>query len=318
MVSPQERIDEKIQETASVIEAAKAQLKEYGLPLFIQELQLSSLEKRLEDLQLEKENIERNLDKEELVLTMHPENLPSGEVSVRELTVILGGLQDLTDSIANTLYNQPSEKGKIPNEILENNTFILKATRAGSFKAVLELKHSAQDSIDEPVQTQTIKELFSLFDSSNTLDKLTENISYLGPRTLKNYTEWTKSLKELKTSVDLDWFSARTPYSKTSISNQKAESIYNFLSDISETHEEEVVISGTLTGANARIKTFEIFTDEQEKITGRIVKDIVGVVACFDLNTECEAELLKVTTINSSTHKTKVTWTLKNIKSTKS
>lgn len=314
MVSPQERINEKIQETASIMKEAKKQMDAYQLPDYLQELQMSSLETRMSDLQREKENIEANLNKEEVVLTMHPHGLPSGEVSVRELTLILGGLQDLTDSIANTLYNQPSEKGKIPSEILENNTFILKATRAGSFKAVLELKHSSQDSFDEPVQTQTIEELFSLFDSSNTLDKLTENISYLGPRTLRNYTEWTKSLKELKTSVDLDWFSAQKPHSKTSISNDKAENIYSFLSAFSDTKEEEITLSGTLTGANARIKTFEIFTEGEEKITGRIFKDIVGVVACFGLNTKCEAELLKVTTINSTTNKTKISWTLKNIK----
>lgn len=312
MVSPQERIDEKIEETVSITKEVKKQMEVFELPDFLQDLQMSSLDQRLEDLK--REIPEEGGKKEEIVLTMHPKELPSGEVSVRELTLVLGGLQNLTDSIANTLYNQPSQKGKIPSEILENNTFILKATQAGSFKAVLELKHSSQDNLDGPVQTQTIEELFSLFESSNVPDKLTENISFLGPRTLKNYSDWTKSLKELNTSVDLDWFSSKKPHYQTSISQEKAETIYKFLSAFSETKEEEVTLGGILTGANVRIKSFELLTENGEKISGRIIKDAVAPVACFDLNTKCEVNLLKVTTINSSANKTKVSWTLKDIK----
>ncbi|MFS0662393.1 hypothetical protein AB1L07_26515 [Niallia alba] len=313
-MSPQERIKEKLNETSKVIEDVKIVMDDLFLPDYLQDLQLSSLQQRIEDLEKEEEEINRNIKKEEIILTMHPNGLPSGEVSVRELTLVLGGFQNLADSIANTLYNQPSVKGKIPQEILENNTFILKATRAGSFKAVLELKHSNQETFDEPVQTQTIEEVFSLLDSSNSLEKLIENISFLGPRTLKNYSEWTKSLKELNTSIDLDWHSSHKSYSKTSISVEKAERIYNFLSAFSETIEEELTLRGVLTGANVRTKTFELFNEDGEKVTGRIVKDAIGSVACFDLDRKCEIDVLKVTTINSSTNKAKVSWTLKDIR----
>jgi hypothetical protein len=314
MMSPQERINTKIKATSDIINDINIQMDKLGLPDFVKELQLSSLNQRVNDLMEENEEILRVADKEEFIVTMHPNLLPSGYISVRELTVILGGLQNLTDSIANTLYNQPSEKGKIPLEILERNSLILKETRAGSFKAVLELPHSEQGSFDEPVQTETITELFSLFSASDVPDHLTETISSLGPRALRYYKEWTKSLKELNTSVDIEWLSSYKEPSKISISSHKAESIYDILSNFSETSEEEVEVHGRLTGANVRTKSFEIVTNIGEKISGRIMPDAIAPVACFELSTKCIAELLKVTTTYASNGKQKVSWTLKDIK----
>lgn len=313
MMSPQDWMDRKIRETESIIKDTKEQLSVLDIPDYVQSLQISSFKRRLEDLKKVKKEIERVSNREEMVLTMHSPNLPSGKISVRAFTSVLSGLQNLSDSIANTLFNQPSEKGKIPQDILEQNEFILRETKAGSFKAVLEVKHPEQHTLDEPMQSQIIGELFKLLESSDVPDQLAELISQLGPRTLKNYIEWTKSIKELNTSIELEWTSLYRSPSRISLNVEKAERIFKTLSDFSNTTETEIKIIGRLTGANIRIKNFEIVTDEGEKITGRISKDALKKIENLGLNKKCEADLLKVTVIGPA-NREKVSWTLRDIR----
>lgn len=313
---PHDGINEKIKETNTVIDMAKKELNELGIPDHVQSLQISSLNKRLQDLTKEKEDMQNVLDKESLVLSLYPPQLPSGQISIRTLTVILGGLQSLSDSIANTLFNQPSEKGKIPQEILDQNELVLRETRAGSFIAVLDAKHPEQATLEEPVQSQTIAELFNLLESSDAPDDIAETISRLGPRALKNYTEWTKSIKDLDTSVEMEWLSSYHTFSRVKLSTDKADRIYSILSDFSSTTETEVVLKGILTGANVRTKTFEIVAEDGMKITGKIKADALDGIVQFRLNNECEADLLKITVIGP-TNREKTSWTLRGIEKKK-
>lgn len=305
-------INEKIKQTEDTIDLAKRQLTELDIPDYVQLLQISSLDKKLQDLTKEKSRIEKNLNKESLILSLYPPDLPSGHISVRTLTVILGGLQDLSDSIANTLFNQPSEKGKIPQEILDQNELVLRETRPGLFKAILDAKHPDQVTLEEPVQSQVIYQLFYLLEASDAPEDLAKTISELGPRALKNYTEWTRSIKELKTSIELEWQSSYHQFSRIKLSTDKADRIYSILSDFSNTTEMDVTMKGKLIGANIRTKSFEIVTEDGEKITGKIKKDVLNNVAEFGLNNHCEVDLLKISIIGSA-NREKTSWTLRGI-----
>lgn len=314
MTSPQERINEKIKDTENVIKRTNDIMTSLGLPDYLSNLQKRSLEMRLSKLSEEKKEIQRVANDEEVMVTMHPPELPSGQITIRTLSKVLGGLQDLSDSIANTIFNQPSEKGKIPQEILKRNEFILTETKAGSFKAILNLRHSDQLTLDDelPEQEQTVLELFKLFNSSNSQDDLADIISDLGPRTLRNYSEWTQNIKDLNTPIDIDWVSAHEGRNKISFSAQKVELVHSMLNSLSDsTSEEEISISGTLTGANVRKQTFEIIDESGNRITGRVVKDAIPSVATFGLNKKCIANILKVTV--KGPVKERVSWTLKEI-----
>lgn len=154
--------------------------------------------------------------------------------------------------------------------------------------------------------------MFYLLEVSDESDHLAEEISQLGARTLKNYTEWVKSIKELNIPVDLKWQSSYRPLSKISFDAEKANRIHSVLSNFSDTTESEVDIKGKLMGANVRTKSFEILTEQGEKITGRIGNAALNDVSDMGLNVDCEAELLKVTVIGPANME-KVSWTLKSI-----
>ena len=248
---------------------------------------------------------------EKLEVKIESHEVPSGQVSVRTLTGILGGLQELTDSIANTILNQPSSRGPIPQEILDNNTWILRTVKAGAFIAVIDLKHENQLSFEVVPQYQIISELYNLLRASDEEESLLEIISGLGSRALKNYAEWTKSIRDLDAPLELNWISGSKEIDRIALHPDKANEIFTILSEKLSAIEEEVTLQGRLTGVNVRTSTFELYINDGEKLTGRIIKDIVPSAVGF-LDKKCEVNLLKVNTESTGGNK-KVSWTLNNI-----
>lgn len=308
-----EQLTNQINETKEMIQVCKENHEAIGLSDFVSDLEISSLQQRLFDLEREQQNdeIEHSLS-EQLEVIIYPQELPPGQISVRTLTTILGGLQSLTDSVANTLYNQPSNRGPIPQEILDSNSWILQTVRAGSFVAVLDLKHENQLSLDEIPQTQITKELFSLFNVVTEEEPLLEIISSLGSRTLKYYMDWTKNLRDLNIPIELEWISPHKGLNKVQFDTDKVQRIYTILNEKLTCKEEEVEFEGRLTGINVRTGLFELCSEDGDKVTGRILKDIISVAINY-IDRKCKAQLLKITT-TSSAGKDRVTWILNHIK----
>ncbi|MGN7169285.1 hypothetical protein ACTHSJ_25810 [Paenibacillus cellulositrophicus] len=303
--------DELIHKTNEIIEMSKENYEAAGIPDYLIEMEQSSLRLRMEDLKKQKEQ-EDLFRHEELEVAMYPQDLPSGQVSIRTLTTVLGGLQTITDSVANTLLNQASSRGPIPQNILERNSWVLRATKAGSFIAVLDLDHDQHLVFEDedPQQKIITKELFNLFNASDEEESLLEAISSLGERTLRHYAEWTKSLKELGTPISINWRSEREKVSTVAFDSSKAENIYTILHEKLTSREEEIVLTGRLTGLNVRTGSFEFVTLESQKISGRILKEAVPN-AIKHLDKRCYVDLLKITT-TSSAGKEKITWKMNN------
>lgn len=310
--SPLELIEDQILETISMMEVSKKELEDLGIKPSIIEIQLNSLRKRLESLEREKRQIEDFIDKDEIIITIMPSDLPSGQVSLRDFSLVTGGLQSISDSIANTHSNQPSSQGKIPNRVLQQNQLILKETLAGSFKAILEIKHPRQSAFDEPITTRTMTDLFMLFESSSIPERLAEVISRLGPRTLQSYKVWAKGIKEMDSPIKLEHYSAFNETTEIYIDNNRAKRMYENLSNTIQTSEERISVLGKLTGANIRTKTFEIITQTDEKITGVLGSSTIAEISNKGLDFNCKAELIKIT-VKGLGIKDKATYTLNSI-----
>ncbi|MGZ7443480.1 hypothetical protein [Paenibacillus sp. TH7-28] len=307
-----DELTNQIKITEEIIKVCKANHEALGLPNYISELEIGSLHQRLDELK--RQAIEESkFQSEELEVKLETKSLPSGQIPVRTLTTVLGGLQALTDCVANTLFNQPSNRGPIPQEIIERNSWILKEVKAGSFIAVIDLKHEEQLTIDEAPQRQIISELYSLFNASDEEESLLEAVSSLGTRTLKYYTDWTKSIRDLDVPVEINWVTiqANNQETKASFDPDKAGKIFTILNERLSSREEEVVLEGRLTGINVRTNSFELCTPDGNKIVGRIVKDKVSKSAGY-LDKRCRAGLLKIIT-QSSAGKEKVSWILNDV-----
>lgn len=303
--------DDLIKKTNEIIGLAQENYKAAGIPEYLINMEESSLKLRLEDL--EREKAEEGLAQhEEIEVAMYPHDLPSGQVTIRTLTTVLGGLQTITDSVANTLLNHASSRGPIPQDILERNSWILKSSKAGSFIAVLDLDHDQHLLFDEDSQQKTItKELFNLFNASDEEESLLDAISSLGERTLRHYADWTKNIKELGVPISLNWRSYNEKTNEVRFDPSKAESIYTILNEKLSTKEEELSFKGRLTGLNVRTGSFEFVTQDSRKITGRVPKEVVTSAITY-LDHRCSADLLKITT-TSSAGKEKISWKLNDL-----
>ncbi|WP_278739823.1 hypothetical protein [Paenibacillus macerans] len=168
-------------------------------------------------------------------------------------------------------------------------------------------------TIDEAPQRQIISELYSLFNASDEEESLLEAVSSLGTRTLKYYTDWTKSIRDLDVPVEINWVTTQANHQETKVSfdSDKAGKIFTILNERLSSREEEVVLEGRLTGINVRTNSFELCTPDGNKIVGRIVKDKVLKSAGY-LDKRCLAELLKIVT-QSSAGKEKVSWILNDV-----
>ncbi|MFP4976369.1 hypothetical protein ACE6ED_13280 [Paenibacillus sp. CN-4] len=305
-------LDKQIASSSDYIAEIQRMNQALGIPDFLTKLEINSVEMRITDLERVREEECINNEFEELEVTLYPEDLPSGEVSVRSLVAVLGGVQSLTDNVANTLFNQRSNRGPIPQEIIDRNTWVLKAVKAGSFIAVIELENNKQLTFEEPPQRQIINELFNLLYASDEEESLLEAASYLGKRTLSHYTDWAKSIKELGIPINLNWTTSGSPKKATvQLDPEKAERIFTILTDKLESSEEEITTTGKLTAVNVRTGSFEFMPYEGEIFTGRIPKFLIPKAAKH-LDNQCTLEVLKVTA-RSTAGKESVSWTLKEI-----
>ncbi|CCQ97450.1 hypothetical protein CULT_630035 [[Clostridium] ultunense Esp] len=241
-------LEKRIQETEEIMRLCKINHRTVDLPEYLSKLEITSLQLWLDQLKREQQAEENKSPLEELEIKIDDKKNPSGQISVRTLTTILADLQALTDSIANTLYNQPSNRGPIPQEIIDSNSWILKTVKAGSFIAVLHLKHEHQLLDDEIPQRQMMIELFNLFHASDEEESLSEMISKLGMRTLKHYTEWTKNIRNLDVPVELNWKTKNGEVSTVSFDAERAGRIFTILNEKLTLREEETFLEGRLTG----------------------------------------------------------------------
>ena len=104
----------------------------------LREMTLSETRRHLQQLYTKRTQLEDSLSREQVSLRIYGDNVESGKVSARILLATLDGFQKLTDSIANAILHTPTQKGKIPQSVLDLTNFQITGVFAGSFGITLE------------------------------------------------------------------------------------------------------------------------------------------------------------------------------------
>ena len=99
--------------------------------------------------------------------------------------------------------------------------------------------------------------------------------------------------------VELSWLLSVCRLEKVVFDPERAQKIFTFLSENLSYDEKEVLYEGWLTGVNVRTNTFELYSNEGDKITGRIIKDSISK-AVSHLDKNCITQLLKGITVSSA------------------
>lgn len=302
-------IDRKIRETEEQISLIKASFSTDSLDYMVLSGQLND---RLKNLKSQKQILENSYLKESVKLIISGENIKKGKISSRILVAVLNGFQSVADSIANSLINEPTSSGKIPANILHQTDLELVNIFEGSFGVELESNIEENLMVDNAVITETLDKLFGLLSSADDNDKVFDEISELGSRTLNHYKTWLKDISEYGVEIQVE---RKNQYAENYCWRMKRDmlpSLLNSLENLKEEYTEEVYVEGKLTGLNLRKEKFEFINNKEEVISGRVKYEIIENNKHL-LGEKVKLNLIKNITRNLSTGREKITWFLKDI-----
>ena len=299
--------------TENQIELVKNEYQKLGFPQYIIDLEVASLNIKLNELNRNLKNLSK---KDGLLITFYPPGLESGEIQARTLSSILSNIQSLTDSIANAEYNHSySNYGPVPNDILEKNSLIIREVKAGSFKVYLDFPDITDNqlSFEEANYNKdcsVLEKLNLLLKYSDNDDNLLQIISDLGDRVLSKYTNFMKSLKDNNTPIEIDFFNSKQEVNKINLNLSNIEKIYSNLNDKLKVSEKIIKVHGILTGANVRTNKFELYSDDNQRISGKISNNFK-----YDLKLGVKyiANITEITSTNIATNKSKTSKILNSL-----
>lgn len=299
-------LDKKIESTKTMME----QLPAERTPEI--DLLNKSLQSRLDDLKHEKKRIQELRNHENITVVLNGQGVRGNAVSVKVLSIVLRRFQDLADSIANALANEPAEHGKIPSSILNQSELFFKRCFDGSFGMEVEGPHQKQMSFERPLITYTITRLFDLLSSGNDADSIVESASGLGARAFKRYREWLQCIVEQQIDVDINWRSAYAGNYSWLTRHTSVPSILDTLEKIKEKTDDIVEEMGTITGINIRKETFEAQNECGELISGRSRHDLL-LKSRNLIGQKTKLLLVRTTLRNTISGKEKVSWILSDV-----
>lgn len=258
-------INRKISET-------KEQIKDIeGMAPEISQFMLSEMNRRLYNLEMERDELYKSQSRESISLRIYGENIESGKISNRILVSVLNGFQTTIDSIALALEGAEGERGRFTDKAKVLTDFQVAGTFAGSFGIVLEKEFEQIEIANNSSETAVVlADLFSILENSGDGIKLVETISPYGKRTVNHYKNWLKSLDDNNVNLEIGWVDDKAERRKINIRYNNVRETMFTLESINDIEVEDVIITNAkLLGLNIRNNTFEIETESGDIIRGK-------------------------------------------------
>lgn len=300
-------IEKKIRETQQQIEKFM-EFESSDMAKF----QVSELNRRLMNLLEEKRQMEDSQARELVLLRAYGDTIDSGRISNRILINLLSGFQTMVDDISNVLIGANGTRGRLNDYAKEIADFEVCGVFPGSFGVRLEKNYHQVEITQQSLKTNDIlQEFFSILEMSLDSEKLIEKISPYGERTVKQYRQWLKQMKDEAVSVELNWTNELSEKRRMDIKYSKVSDVIHTLDSIGEIRNENVIVNGVLTGVNIRTNTFELRTDDNRIIKGKSLLETL-IKASDKIGSDIEAVLVKSVS-QSSVCGEKETWFLADI-----
>lgn len=236
----------------------------------LREMILSETRRRLQQLYKKRTQLEDSLSREQISLRIYGDNVESGKVSTRILLATLDGFQNLTDSIANAILRTPTQKGKIPQSVLDLTNFQVTGVFAGSFGITLEKEETQLEAYSGMSQlTSVLGEFFTVLESTDHDELLLSSITPFGKRVVNHYREWLQELQANDVNLDIQWNDSLAASRRIHVLAEKAPKIISILDTIDSVDDREIKLTGKLTGINIRNLSFEMVVDGVGLIQGK-------------------------------------------------
>jgi len=238
-------------------------------------------------------------------LKLHFAGIIRTEAPSKQLGKILESLQEIVDAIGQALTGESTRKGAIPKNLLAKTELRVIDVGAGSFEVELASANMV-NLFDESDAGNALNELIRLINIGNDAEQLKERLAVLKIRTAGKYVAFLNSLSD---RVDSTSFELASPKNASlhhaQMSSATAQQVISIIEQADLEPPEDVIIRGTLIGANLNKKNYEIWArDSEGKLTiyaGRISERALNFVSTATLSREYTASLRATKAINSVT-----------------
>lgn len=278
---------------------------------FADELTLYSLRNQKKYLNDKIDKISRDNNVVSLDLRLQSANILEEIVPISTLSDILAGIQDLIYSIGQAISSGVvNQRGPLPSDISRSCQMNLTSTYAGSFGMIIE-GIAEKDILGYSPLEESTNRLKKVLQVEDNTEELIDVFSDLGSKTVNKYKNWLSKIEGSNTTINLKFKDDNGQTKVLTRTPEQIKTIRSSLDNIKEVHVNEVEITGTLMGASLITDKFEFVADGDDtlKISGKVVTEARGMMKEYFGKT-CTARLQKEVFYNSSTDRSRTTWTL--------
>lgn len=277
---------------------------------FAHKLTLQSLESQIAELQhqLYQENLKR--EKEIVQLRLKGRVAKFGTFPLS----LVGGL---TNSFSNAVFNtskyfQFGNKGGVKIDNIINETIDLRLEGLGRGSTIFYLSaKTSPDLFGNSVIQNSLDNVFDLLNSQSP-EQIIENISIVGSRSIKYYSDFFEELNKDDLELDLTWHTPNETVKNWDGTKEKILSLYNTLNSIKLSEPEEISFEGEIITLSLKGR-FEIFSKDKERFYGTFPNELVEQIKQLHVGDFCKGTILKTIIFNAATGKEKYEYILRDI-----
>jgi len=301
--------------TAHISQLSKV-VDEYSIALnndpqnFSLQITIENLRSQISDLQnqLYQENLKR--EKEIVQLRF------KGSVA-RFGTFPLSLVGGLTNSFSNAVFNtskffQFGNKGGRKIDSIINETIDLRLEGLGRGSTIFYLSaKTSPDLFGNSVIQNSLDNVFDLLNSQSP-EQIIENISIVGSRSIKYYSDFFEELNKDELELDLTWHTPNETIKEWYGTKERILSLYNTLNNIKLSEPEEITFVGEIITLSLKGR-FEILSVENERFYGTFPNELVEQIKRLHVGDFCQGIILKTIIFNAATGKEKFEYILRDI-----
>ena len=303
------KITDNISQLSTVVE-------EYSIALtkdpqnFSLKITIDNLRSQIDDLQnqLYQENLKR--EKEIVQLRFKGKIAKFGTFPLS----LVGGL---TNSFSNAVFNtskyfQFGNKGGVKIDNIINETIDLRLEGLGRGSTIFYLSaKTSPDLFGNSVIQNSLDNVFDLLNSQSP-DQIIDNISIVGSRSIKYYSDFFEELTKDDLELDLTWHTPNETVKKWDGTKEKILSLYNTLNSIKLSEPEEISFEGEIITLSLKGR-FEIFSTDKERFYGTFPNELIEQIKQLHVGDFCKGTILKTIIFNAATGKEKYEFILRDI-----
>lgn len=195
------------------------------------------------------------------------------EVPARKLGGILTSTQELVDALGQASLGQPTVRGPIPAEILQqtkvNVSHVFRGSFGVQFRAV-----QFSDLLEQSTLSSALRELANLLQAEDSEDLLSNKLHALKGRVASKYRRLLKELADIDSGLLLDWGSVNeSGGGQFQLSAAQLKRAYAIVDRVDIEMAPEVSVGGKLIGFNSRTQRYELLSSEDGRAYAGKVSD---------------------------------------------